>query len=90
MNKPTLLMESVIEIAWIFDELMECGKIKSWDEIHDIYYDSVGVKMEIIHIAKKFESQYQNIDWNDSDLDYVIELDKFARQELIQFFGKEV
>lgn len=90
MGTLTFLMESVIEITWIFDQLMECGTIKSWDELGDECYDSLEVKTEIVRIAKDFEKQYKNIDWNDTDLDYVIEMEKFARTELIKTFGKEM
>ena len=55
MGTLTFLMESVIEITWIFDQLMECGIIKSWDELHDECYDSLEVKTEIVRIAKDFE-----------------------------------
>lgn len=89
MSTLTFLMENVIEIAWMFDQLMECEIIKSWDELNDECYDSLEVKTEIVRIAKDFEKQYKNIDWNDTDLDYFIELEKFARTELIKTFGKE-
>lgn len=89
MGTLTFLMESVIEIAWIFDQLMECGTIKSWDELYDEYYDSLVIKTEIVSIAEEFEKQYKNIDWDDTGLDYVIEVLKFARTELIKTFGKE-
>lgn len=89
MRKLTFLTENVIEITWMFDYLMECGIIKSWDELHDECYDSLEVKIEIIHIAEDFEKQYKNIDWDDTDLDYIIEIEKFALTELIKTFGKE-
>lgn len=89
MSTLTFLMENVIEITWIFDQLMECGIIKSWDELGDKYYDSLEVKTEIVRIATDFEKQYKNIDWDDIDLDYVIEMEQFARTELIKTFGKE-
>lgn len=89
MGTLTFLMENVIEITWIFDQLMERGTIKSWDELHDNGYDSLEIKIEIIHIAEDFEKQYKNIDWDDTDLDYIIEIEKFALTELIKTFGKE-
>ena len=89
MRKLIFLMENVIEITWISDQLMECGIIKSWDELHDNGYDSFEVKIEIISIAEDFEKQYKNIYWDDTDLDYIIEMEKFARTELIKTFGKE-
>ena len=70
----TFLMENVIEITWIFDWLMECEIIKSWDELYDAYYDSLVIKTEIVRIAEDFEKQYKNIDWDDTGLDYVIEV----------------
>lgn len=70
----TFLMENVIEITWIFDWLMECEIIKSWDELYDEYYDSLVIKTEIVRIAEDFEKQYKNIDWDDTGLDYVIEV----------------
>lgn len=53
---------------------MECEIIKSWDELYDEYYDSLVIKTEIVSIAEEFEKQYKNIDWDDTGLDYVIEV----------------
>lgn len=35
-----------------------------------------------IHLAEQFEKQYASIDWEDSDLDYMGEVENFAMQKL--------
>lgn len=82
------LLESVVEITWMFDCLMESGDIQKWDDIIDTFGSS-GIKNEIIHIAKDFEEQYKNVDWNNTELDYIVEIEKFAEEKLIEVFGKE-
>lgn len=82
------LLEDVIEITWMFDGLMESGKIQKWDDIIDDFGSS-GIKNEIKQIAKDFEKKFSNIDWNDTKLDYIIEIEKFAEEKLIEIFGKE-
>lgn len=82
------LLEDVIEITWMFDSLMESGKIQKWDDIIDGLGSSC-IKNEIKQIAKDFEKKFSNIDWNDTKLDYIIEIEKFAEEKLIEIFGKE-
>lgn len=82
------LLENAIEITWMFDGLIDAEEIKSWDELIDTFGSS-GIKNEIIQIAKDFEEQYKNVDWNDTELDYIVEIEKFAEEKLIEVFGKE-
>lgn len=82
------LLESVVEVTWMFDGLMESGDIQKWDDIIDTFGSS-GIKNEIIQIAKDFEKKFSNIDWNDTELDYIVEIEKFAKEKLIEVFGKE-
>lgn len=88
-NLTEALLEDVIEITWMFDGLVKSGKIKSWDEICEQEYGSDGIKATIKNIAQKFEEKYPfETTWEDSDLDYIEEIEKFAKEELIREYGK--
>jgi hypothetical protein len=83
------LLEDVIEITWMLDGLMESGDIQKWDDIIDTFGSS-GIKNEIIQIARDFEKKFPfETSWEDTELDYIIEIEKFAKEKLIEVFGKE-
>ena len=87
-NISETLLENVIEITWMFDGLEKSGKIKSWNELMD-EYGSDGVKSVIKQIAEEFERKYPfDITWVDTELDYIVEIEKFAKEELIEEFGE--
>ena len=84
------LLENVIEITWMFDSLEHSREIKSWDDLIDEFYGSNGIKAEIIAIAKEFEEKSPfDTTWENGDLDYLEEIEKFARKRLIEIFGKK-
>ena len=89
-NMTEALLENVIEITWMFDSLEHSEEIKSWDDLIDEFYGSNGIKAEIIAIAKEFEEKYPfDTTWENGDLDYLEEIEKFARKRLIEIFGKK-
>ena len=53
-NITEALVEDVIEITWMFDGLVDSGKIKSWDEILEQEDGSAGIKNTIKRIAQEF------------------------------------
>lgn len=82
------LMENAIEITWIFDSLMRSGEIKPWDMLTEEYCGSDGIKEEFYEIAREFEKKYPyDTTWKDGNLDYLEEIEKFAREKLIEKFG---
>ena len=89
-NITDALIEYVIEITWMFDTLVECGSIKSWD---DIVYQECGVdgiKNTIKDIALKFEEKYPfDTWWSDGKRDYINIICAFAEVELIKKYKKE-
>lgn len=88
-NLTEALLEDVIEITWMFDGLVQSGKIKSWDEICEQEYGSDGIKATIKNIAQEFEVKYPfETTWEDSNLDYIEEIEKFAKEELIREYRK--
>lgn len=91
MNIHEAMYENLIEITWTFDRLVEEGKIKSWNELMEyIPTGSDGIKSTFINIAKDFEKKYPfDSAWDNGDLDYLIEIQKFAEEELINEWGKE-
>lgn len=81
------LLENVVEITWMFDNLMKSGKIQKWDDIIDTFGSS-GIKNEIIQIARDFEKKFPfETTWTDTDLDYIVEIENFAKEKLIKNFG---
>lgn len=89
MNIYEAMYEDLIEITWTFDRLMSEGKIKSWNELMEyIPTGSVGIKSTLINIAKDFENKYPfDSAWAGGDLEYLIEIQKFAEEELIKEWG---
>ena len=87
-NLTEALIEDVIEITWMFDGLVQSKIIKSWDEICEHEYGSDGIKNTIKNIAQKFEKKYPfETTWEDSDLDCIEEIEKFAKEKLVEKFG---
>ena len=89
MNIYEAMYEDLIEITWTFDRLMSEGKIKSWNELMEyIPTGSDGIKSTLINIAKDFENKYLfDSAWDSGDLEYLIEIQKFAEEELIKEWG---
>ena len=89
-NMTEALLEDVIEITWMFDGLIESGEIKSWDELIDEFCGSDGIKLEIRKIAEDFEKKFPfETAWEDTDLDYIEEIEKFAKERLLEVFGRQ-
>lgn len=88
-NITEALLEDVIEITWVFDELIHTGLIRSWDDMID-EFGSSGFKNEIKEIAREFEKKYPfETAWEDTDLDYIEEIEKFARGKLEEIFRRQ-
>lgn len=88
-NITEALLEDVIEITWVFDELIHTGLIRSWDDMID-EFGSSGFKNEIKEIAREFEKKYPfETAWEDTDLDYIEEIEKFAREKLEEIFRRQ-
>lgn len=87
-NLTEALMENIVEITWLFDTLMKSGEIKPWDMLIDEWCGSDGIKEEFYQIAREFEKKYPfDTAWEDTELDYIEEIEKFAREKLIEKFG---
>ena len=88
-NITEALLEDVIEITWVFDELIHTGLIRSWDDMID-EFGSSGFKNEIKEIAREFEKKYPfETAWEDTDLDYIEEIEKFAMEKLEEIFRRQ-
>ena len=89
-NITEALLEDVIEITWMFDGLIESGGIKSWDELIDEFCGSDGIKQEIRKIAEDFEKKFPfETAWENTDLDYIEEIENFSKEKLEEIFGKQ-
>ena len=79
------LLENTIEITWIFDNLEESGKIKSFDEIiKDIPTGSDDIKDLIMDMANKYEL---TLEMSHDDVDYLDDIQKFAEERIIKEYG---
>lgn len=88
-NITEALLEDVIEITWVFDELIHTGLIRSWDDMID-EFGSSGFKNEIKEIAREFEKKYPfETAWEDTKLDYIEEIEKFAKEKLEEIFRRQ-
>ena len=88
-NMTKALLEDVIEITWMFDELIQTGEIRSWNDMID-EFGSSGFKNYIEEIAKDFEKKYPfETTWEDTNLNYIEEIEKFAKKKLIKIFGRQ-
>lgn len=88
-NITEALLEDVIEITWVFDELIHTGLIRSWNDMID-EFGSSGFKNEIKETAMEFEKKYPfETAWEDTDLDYIEEIEKFAKERLLEVFGMQ-
>lgn len=89
-NMTEALLEDVIEITWMFDSLVDSGKIKSWDEILDQEDGSTGIKNTIKEIAQEFEKKFPfETTWEDTELDYIEEIERFSEKKLIEMYGNQ-
>lgn len=87
-NITEALLEDVIEITWVFDGLIKSNEIRPRNEIIENFCGSDGIKQEIRKIAEEFEKKYPfETAWEDTDLDYIEEIEKFAKDKLIEKFG---
>lgn len=87
-NMTEALLEDVIEITWVFDGLIESNEIRPRNEIIENFCGSDGIKQEIRKIAEEFEKKYPfETAWKDTDLNYIEEIEKFAKDKLIEKFG---
>ena len=74
----------------MFDGLIESGEIKSWNELIDEFCGSDGIKQEIRKIAEDFEKKFPfETTWEDTDLDYIEEIENFAKEKLEEIFRKQ-
>lgn len=87
LNSLDPIVENVIEITWMFDCLMEQGKIESWGNLVEQLCGSSEIKLIIQNLAEEFERTYHYVDWEETDLDYVSEISDFAEKRLIELFG---
>lgn len=89
-NMTEALLEDVIEITWVFDGLIESNEIRPRNEIIENFCGSDGIKQEIRKIAEEFEKKYPfETTWEDTDLDYIEEIEKFAKERLIEIFSRQ-
>ena len=73
--------ENLIEIAWFDQELTDKEK-------YEANTDSMDEKLAIIELAKQFEKDHENVDWNMKG-NYYVAIREYAMNELLKRFGKK-
>lgn len=89
-NMTDALLEDVIEITMMMNHLIGNDEIMPLSDILEADCGWDGVKATIKEIAKGFEKKYPyDSTWEDTDLDYIEEIEDFSREKLIERYKKE-
>lgn len=88
-----LLEESVrrtdiIEVSFVYDTLLQEGRIYPWSKDLDLYGADQASYMTILSTVDKFRERYHNCEWEDEDIDYIDAIEGFASDFLIKSLGK--
>ena len=88
-----LLEESVrrtdiIEVSFVYDTLLQEGRIYPWSKDLDLYGADQSSYMTILSTVDKFRERYPNCEWEDEDIDYIDAIEGFASDFLIKSLGK--
>lgn len=82
------IYENIIEVSWMFKDLIAAGEIKSWDDLMDeLPTGSDAIKETIMQIAEDFEKEYNIDDWNETDMQYLTEITKYSEKRLLEEYG---
>lgn len=89
-NMTDALLEDVIEITMMMNHLIGNDEIMPLSDILEADCGWDGVKATIKEIAREFEQKYPyDSTWEDTDLDYIEEIEDFSREKLIERYKKE-
>lgn len=76
----TKLEENIIEIAWAFRDLA--------DTDNKIEYIGTETRVLISDLAKEFEEEYKDVDWNASNAPlYIEEIQNFTKRKLDEYYS---
>lgn len=89
-----LLEESVrrtdiVEVSFVYDTLLQEGKIYPWPKDLDLYGADQASYMTILSIVDRFRERYPNCEWEDEDIDYIDAIEGFSSDFLIKTLGRE-
>ena len=88
-----LLEESVrridiVEVSFVYDTLLQEGKIYPWPKDLDLYGADQASYMTILNIVDRFRERFPNCEWEDEDIDYIDAIEGFATNFLTTTLGK--
>lgn len=88
-----LLEESVrrtdiVEVAFVYDTLLQNGKIYPWSKANDKYGADQAAYKTVLNIVDRFRERYHNCEWEDEDIDYIDAIEGFATNLLMATLGK--
>ena len=88
-----LLEESVrrtdiIEVAFVYDTLLQNGKIHPWSKANDQYGPDQAAYKTVLNIVDRFRERFPNCEWEDEDMDYIDAIENFSSDFLIKTLGR--
>lgn len=78
--------ETLMEVTWVFADLMHEGRIKPWQCLTEEYCGTLGVDHKIMDIANEFEEENKDADWLERD--FLHEVRNFAKEKILEEFGR--
>ena len=78
----------VIEVTFVYDTLLQNGKIYPWSKDDDQYGSDQAVYKTVLNIVDRFRERYPNCEWEDEDIDYIDAIEGFATNLLMATLGK--
>lgn len=77
-------VQNAVEVAWMFDSLVDSGNLPSWDTLIDQWNGSQRIREEIAKIADNFEEECFN------DSEYLSKIQTYAKEKLMETFSLEL
>ena len=78
----------VIEVTFVYDTLLQNGKIYPWSKDDDQYGSDQVAYKTVLNIVDRFRERYPNCEWEDEDIDYIDAIEGFATNLLMATLGK--
>lgn len=78
----------IVEVAFVYDTLLQNGKIYPWSKANDKYGADQAAYKTVLNIVDRFRERYHNCEWEDEDIDYIDAIEGFATNLLMATLGK--
>lgn len=78
MNHNTAILENIVELSRAYQYALDRGLSGLGAP------DSRAVAVDIGILAEQFETEYRDVDWNQTNLDYYVEIKRFVDCYLVE------